>query len=646
MKNLSIAILCLIALQAGALNRPENIPSRLREVKASNWYLEKFRSWTSYLANHPQDRSGWLECFKAAHYSGMSAPEVALIADQIAENFPESPEAYWTRARLNRWTPEGVRNLEKALANMKKDVWITDRIMLAELKGTARQDFLRTLHESALIYPSLLQYSYNVLMSVGENGFLFTEGENTTIPLWILQDVMDIRKDVRILSMDLLEHPGYRAGKLEELDLKIGNGDLSTLPLANPGRDFYFALTLPRQNIEMLEDRLYVVGLTSLLSSKEINNYELLKKNIEEKFLLDYLTVDFNGEPKTATGRTFEPNYIVPFYVLKQYYDQTNMERSVYWEKAIKAIAGRSQLGARVDLLLSRSSSPREFAVVDIEVKRLDKELTKVKDNIYAKTVEVTNKEYAFFLSYLKDGYTGFYETAKFDFTGYDAINKAFSESYHFNSESKHMNYSDYPVMDITHDAAKLYCEWLTTQYNGQNGRTFKKVKFRLPSRQEWTMAALGYVDFQSWVFEDNVVKARPYGNEKPRYFEEFRIGDYDSVSYPWYHNHWEHSRKSITNEHGCYLANVRVPEDQKTCMDGKFGDGFRITSPAATYFSNDMGLFDVIGNVAEMIDEPGIAMGGSWNHPPEESTITSAYAYDSHNMSVGFRIFMEVIEE
>jgi hypothetical protein len=58
------------------------------------------------------------------------------------------------------------------------------------------------------------------------------------------------------------------------------------------------------------------------------------------------------------------------------------------------------------------------------------------------------------------------------------------------------------------------------------------------------------------------------------------------------------------------------------------------------------MGLSDVVGNVAEMIDEKGKACGGSWNDSPRESTIRSVKSYVKANDTVGFRLFMEVIEE
>ena len=58
------------------------------------------------------------------------------------------------------------------------------------------------------------------------------------------------------------------------------------------------------------------------------------------------------------------------------------------------------------------------------------------------------------------------------------------------------------------------------------------------------------------------------------------------------------------------------------------------------------MGLYDAVGNVAEMIDEKGKACGGSWNDPSEKSTIHSVKEFNGADETVGFRVFMEVIED
>jgi len=242
------------------------------------------------------------------------------------------------------------------------------------------------------------------------------------------------------------------------------------------------------------------------------------------------------------------------------------------------------------------------------EIKTIDRQFTQVQGKLYSSKYELSNEEYALFLKDIKPKDQELFEKCIYDsgkWTSFypQAYTKPLQDKYH-----SHPSYGEYPIVNITYEAAVEYCNWLTERYNRSKKRRFKKVKFRLPTENEWILA--------SRTMPDSIL--------------------------PWFGG-------KAYNQTNDYMANIKHiinGAEGKTTTYVDRNDRTIFMTSKCEFTENELGLFDMIGNVSEMVSEKGKAKGGNWNSFISECYIDQIQEYKDCNPEIGFRVFMELIEE
>ncbi len=226
---------------------------------------------------------------------------------------------------------------------------------------------------------------------------------------------------------------------------------------------------------------------------------------------------------------------------------------------------------------------------------------TKTLNGVYASKYETTNRLYKLFLADLKStGNLHDIQLAEINGSGW-LEGEVYIEEYEkaYTADKK---YDEYPVVNISFEGATLFCAWLTQKYNSFPDRKFKEASFRLSSVEEWEIAARG--------------KATDL---------KFACGN------------------TLVNEDGAYLSNYhhKVLGQDPSLMG--INDNADITAPTKSYWPNSFGIYNMSGNVAEMVLTKGESKGGGFKSGEESLQINSIGTYAHSASDLGFRVFMQV---
>jgi len=234
--------------------------------------------------------------------------------------------------------------------------------------------------------------------------------------------------------------------------------------------------------------------------------------------------------------------------------------------------------------------------------------LNPIKDSLpefFIAATEVTNFQWKEFLMYLKqEGRMEEYRDNILDTTVWRpllAYNEPFVDYYYQNKA-----YSEYPAVGMTLKQAQAYANWLTEIYALKNQSV--KIIFSVPTKKQWIRAARG--EWQTHYPWDG----KYMRNSKGAYLSNFKNYDAANIHYNTEINKYEVMSMS-------------------QCMEGT------ITAPAESYYPNKFGIYNMSGNVAELVSDDTVAMGGSWNDTGYDVRVESEQPATQPKSTIGFRM-------
>ena len=240
--------------------------------------------------------------------------------------------------------------------------------------------------------------------------------------------------------------------------------------------------------------------------------------------------------------------------------------------------------------------------------------LNPIKDSLpefFMAATEVTNFQWKEFLMYLKqEGRMEEYRDNILDTTVWRpllAYNEPFVDYYYQNKA-----YSEYPAVGMTLKQAQAYANWLTEIYALKNQSV--KIIFSVPTKKQWIRAARG--EWQTHYPWDG----KYMRNSKGAYLSNFKNYDAANIHYNTEINKYEVMSMS-------------------QCMEGT------ITAPAESYYPNKFGIYNMSGNVAELVSDDTVAMGGSWNDTGYDVRVESEQPATQPKSTIGFRMVVTIEE-
>lgn len=365
MKLITIIILLLPIIAVG--QKAEQQISFAQELKPHSYYVGQAELWAKELAKDSLSENAWYNYFRACRNSHGTADwrsdfvnespylmEGGDVVELMHKYIPGTFTDYYLSYLTNGIGIGNSEELFKAYALNPDFPGIHSSVISyaqSSMNDTLRKETNIKWYKTNYISDQLLNYCYNVLMSLDTNAILFVQHDNDTYPTLMLQDALDIRTDVKVISLDFLLLDNYRDSTYNQLNipkLDLGQVDIDEyhqnwekvvahiIKNYNGTRPLYFSMTLFNHLYKEFENQLFVSGLTLRYSKEKLNLTDFNVQLVERIFLLDYLKRHFGIDRNQGNVNYQNINYISCF---KDVYEEYKLKGRISRAKELKELA-------------------------------------------------------------------------------------------------------------------------------------------------------------------------------------------------------------------------------------------------------------------------------------------------------------------
>jgi hypothetical protein len=348
MQKIIIILLLSLFFQPLKAEEAQTIKPITQVLRTTDWYLAQAKLWEAKLGKDKSNVESWMNYYLAQRYSLMTnfaelwdvSKEVILMEldgtiEEMSKNVSQSYEYNFIKWYNAPSKKENIKYLEKAYSIDSSRTEIYPGLInhyIYQNDTTKLKKICGMWHRSMLISPAMLNYSYNLLMSVGQNALLIVEGDNDTYPVLVSQYAMEVRRDVRLLNIYMAGDKKYKEDFLKRIgvppfdktvsdfkDLNKYNSELILHITAYLG-NVYFPVSFTNSLYSAFEDKVYLEGLAFKYSTNSYDKTSILVRNYEKRFALDYLENNFSYETPESFVNYMNLHYIFPFIFLRNHY--------------------------------------------------------------------------------------------------------------------------------------------------------------------------------------------------------------------------------------------------------------------------------------------------------------------------------------